>query len=98
MFCQVIDSGLDESSCYFAHDAEGDHVTHGYYYDELGFNFDFETISYRTNLPSSYYTSESYFHHVEEFSGGDFSVYPERRKVSRLRYCLMSDDGCDGAR
>ncbi|CAN0390119.1 unnamed protein product, partial [Pylaiella littoralis] len=37
---QVVDSGLDESSCFFAHDATGDQVTHGYYFDDLGFNYD----------------------------------------------------------
>lgn len=31
---QIIDSGLDETSCYFA-DGDGEEVTHGHYFDEL---------------------------------------------------------------
>lgn len=36
---QVVDTGLDETSCFFAHDETGDQIAHGYYYDELGTNF-----------------------------------------------------------
>ncbi|CAN0384261.1 unnamed protein product, partial [Ectocarpus sp. 12 AP-2014] len=32
---QVVDSGLDETSCYFIDDS-GEEVDHGYYFDELG--------------------------------------------------------------
>lgn len=31
---QIVDSGLDETSCYFA-DEDGEEVTHGYYFDEF---------------------------------------------------------------
>ncbi|CAN0597839.1 unnamed protein product, partial [Laminaria digitata] len=32
---QVVDTGLDETSCYFI-DADGEEVPHGHYFEELG--------------------------------------------------------------
>ncbi|CAN0535588.1 unnamed protein product, partial [Laminaria digitata] len=32
---QVLDSGLDETSCYFE-DGDGLEVTHGYFFDRIG--------------------------------------------------------------
>ncbi|CAN0198353.1 unnamed protein product [Ectocarpus sp. 6 AP-2014] len=64
---QVIDSGLDETSCYFIDDS-GEEVDHGYYFDELG----------RAAVYSSSYSSDET---ATIFNGGDFSYYPERRKI-----------------
>lgn len=103
---QVVDSGLDESSCFFAHDADGDHVQHGYYYDEWGIAFDVSSLTDdftdeetdddnstprpsresalssggkgRRRLTSSTATDDLF---ETVFAGGDFSVYPDRRKV-----------------
>ena len=36
MFLQVIDTGLDETSCYFV-DEDGEEIAHGHYFEELGF-------------------------------------------------------------
>lgn len=62
---QVLDTGLDETSCFFI-DGDGQEVTHGYYYDAMG--------SPASSTFSSYST-------YGVFQGGDFSFYPERRKV-----------------
>lgn len=32
---QVIDTGLDETSCFFTNDEDGEEVDHGYYFEEL---------------------------------------------------------------
>lgn len=34
--CQIVDSGLDETSCFFI-DEDGEEVEHGYFFDEIGF-------------------------------------------------------------
>lgn len=100
--CQVIDTGLDESSCFFAHDESGDHVPHGYYYDEWGVNFDFSSLSdepadddnprgrpdpesalsstRRDRRPITSSTTTD-FQYASAFFEGDFTVYPDRRKV-----------------
>ena len=36
MFLQVIDTGLDETSCFFV-DEDGEEIAHGHYFEELGF-------------------------------------------------------------
>ena len=140
---QVIDSGLDETSCFFIDD-DGQEVTHGHYYEELGlkplppsypssyYYFTWYTSTYfssswtthsptsspsssthsttqssssstfptsspssssysPTSSPSSSYyyatgssstpSSTSSDSVVEVFEGGDFSFYPDRRKV-----------------
>ncbi|CAN0522044.1 unnamed protein product, partial [Scytosiphon promiscuus] len=33
---QVVDSGVDETSCFFV-DKDGEEVIHGHYYEELGY-------------------------------------------------------------
>lgn len=114
MSCQVIDTGLDESSCFFAHDENGDQVPHGYYYDEWGINFDFSSLSddsssadepadddnsrrrpdpesalsstQRNRRPITSSTATDY-QYDEVFTGGDFTVYPDRRKVSQAGPC-----------
>ncbi|CAM9790716.1 unnamed protein product, partial [Ectocarpus fasciculatus] len=63
---QVIDSGLDETSCYFIDD-DGEEVDHGYYFNELG-----QAAVYG-------YTSSDEI--PNNFDGGDFSYYPDRRKI-----------------
>lgn len=140
---QVVDSGLDETSCFFA-DGDGEEVTHGHYYEELGLKppFSFYSMSsssdwgYYSTSSSSYFSSSStapspsptsstssrpthsasptsshpsssnaptsspsssYYVStgsssatssaasggvLEVFEGGDFSFYPDRRKVS----------------
>ncbi|CAM9166855.1 unnamed protein product, partial [Hapterophycus canaliculatus] len=59
---QIIDTGVDETSCYFIDD-DGEEVEHGYYYDELSA----PTLSVTPPFSS--------------FNGGDFSYFPERRKI-----------------
>ena len=154
---QVVDSGLDETSCFFV-DEDGEEVTHGHYYEELGLkpftsSYSFDSSFYSSSTwwytsaypfsesktynstssptPSAYSTSSSsssptahmpssssysptytssspsysptsspsssplssgdsssssYTAGVEIFTGGDFSFYPERRKVSDRVY------------
>lgn len=62
---QIIDTGLDESSCYFI-DEDGGEVDHGYYFDEIGFTGDGSHAS--QNLETL-------------FNGGDFTFDLERRKA-----------------
>jgi len=137
---QVIDTGLDESSCYFANDETGDQVEHGYYFDEFGVTIDPSYLFYSSSSPysddnifatydddffatnyddtaapgggssstgparvadhsGSYYSSQSYYSYQTErrFSGGDFTVYPERRKV-RSRRVGCTDRLCTSKR
>lgn len=68
LFCQVIDTGLDETSCFFIDD-DGEEVDHGYYFDELAI----------LSLSATSEASESRI--FASFNDGDFSSYPERRKV-----------------
>lgn len=63
---QVSDSGLDESSCYFADDS-GEEVEHGHYFEELGLSSSYVVAS----------TSDA----VRVFEGGDFQFDETRRKV-----------------
>lgn len=124
---QVVDSGLDETSCFFI-DQDGQEVTHGHYYEELGltpssissyvWSSTYYTSTFAswlstssstttssptpspsasthsaspTSSPSSSFyvstgsspTSSSGFPDgvLEIFEGGDFSFYPDRRKV-----------------
>ncbi|CBN77323.1 Peptidase S8 and S53, subtilisin, kexin, sedolisin [Ectocarpus siliculosus] len=76
---QVIDSGLDETSCYFIDDS-GEEVDHGYYFDELG----------RAAVYSSSYSSDET---ATIFNGGDFSYYPERRKAGHGTHTAGSAAG-----
>lgn len=71
---QIIDTGLDETSCFFA-DGDGEDVTHGHYFEELSEKF--------TTITSQ----EEYYGTVgfEEFEGGDFSFDLSRRKVGLPR-------------
>lgn len=86
---QVIDTGLDETSCYFVHDEARDQIAHGYYYDEFGANV-FTSLSDSDDqwwLPSEedHYGSGvvgSVVSSSRVFTGGDFTAYPDRRKVS----------------
>lgn len=89
---QVIDTGLDESSCFFVHDADGGLVPRGYYYDEWGTNFGPLT----GNSTSSSSTEDLNISDVavsSAFSGGDFRAYPDRRKVSGARPRPTSAEG-----
>lgn len=99
---QVIDTGLDETSCFFVHDEAGDQIAHGYYYDEMGANFisissdddwsflgDDDDSSFRrstsagaANQPNYYTSYYSDYQSEGIFSGGDFSAFPDRRKVT----------------
>ncbi len=78
---------MDESSCYFAHDEDGDHVVHGHYFEEFGIAYD---LSYYGWYFASSLSGPSAEHHTDYasystvFEGGDWSVYPDRRKVSGL--------------
>lgn len=64
---QVIDTGLDETSCFFIDD-DGEEVVHGHFFNELAI----------PSLTSTYYAQGNLFY---DYDGGDFSSYPERRKV-----------------
>eukprot|EP00903_Cladosiphon_okamuranus_P006848 g6670.t1 len=79
---QVVDTGLDETSCFFVHDETGDQITHGYYFDELSTDLTGSYFSYL--YPSSYEVSGI-------FSGGDFSTFPDRRKVIQYINLIKSD-------
>lgn len=76
---QIIDTGLDETSCYFA-DEDGEEVTHGYYWEELSEDY------YVVTSQGMYYqvTSQGYYLATDRyrlFQGGDFSYDLSRRKV-----------------
>eukprot|EP00904_Undaria_pinnatifida_P000092 jgi/Undpi1/10083/HiC_scaffold_28.g12537.m1 len=92
---QVLDTGLDETSCFFIDD-DGEEVPHGYYYEDFGFpvspatssptpspaSTSFSQTSTPTEsviLPPSATTPPT----IAAYSvlGGDFSSYPNRRKV-----------------
>lgn len=68
---QIIDSGLDETSCFFA-DEDGEEVTHGYYFDELS---------------DTYSTSNGGVVWFTDFDGGDFFFDSSRRKVGTVCDC-----------
>ena len=95
----MIDTGLDESSCFFVHDADGDLVPHGYYYDEWGIDIDLSPTVADSGIPStsssdqenttmpstmSSTTSSTAYQYDFAFTGGDYSAFPERRKVRQL--------------
>ena len=66
---QIVDSGLNETSCYFAH-GDGTQVDHGHYFEAVG----------STN-PSFSSSSESSSRFKSVFEGGDFTYDSDRRKV-----------------
>lgn len=74
-FFQITDSGLDESSCFFVHDESGDLLPHGYYLDEWTAYLSASTLGEPTSS-ASLVTQQV-------FTGGNFTAYPNRRKVSR---------------
>ena len=92
---QVIDTGLDETSCFFIDD-DLEEVPHGHYFDELAVSLDpVESPSSSPILPPSATssptegvplipssTSSPVTASHEVFEGGDFSIYPDRRKVN----------------
>lgn len=87
---QVIDTGLDETSCFFVHDERGDQIPHGYFFDEFGANI-FTSLSESDDdrwwLPNEedHYGSGSggsIISSSQVFTGGDFTAYPDRRKVN----------------
>lgn len=69
---QIIDTGLDETSCFFA-DGDGQEVTHGHYFEELS--------------ESCYSTVEGNLLPYNDFQDGDFTFDLSRRKVGILRDC-----------
>lgn len=83
---QVVDSGLDETSCFFA-DGDGQVMTHGYFFEELS---DRQTYYTSQGNPAGtetygYYSSTFRF---GQFEGGDFSFDLSRRKV-RVRVNVL---------
>ncbi|CAM9691381.1 unnamed protein product [Scytosiphon promiscuus] len=106
---QVIDSGLDETSCFFANDESGEEVMHGHYFEEWGITVDLDAYAYissddssrwsgmsaadhtgRSSGSSSYYSSS---YQIEEvFTGGNFTVYTDRRKIIQYINLIKSDD------
>lgn len=79
IFNQVVDSGLNETSCFFA-DGDGGEVAHGHYFEEVG-----STNAYF----SSDSVSSSKF--VKVFDGGDFTYDSSRRKVLSVDCTLFGD-------
>ena len=74
-FLQVVDSGLDETSCFFIDDDE-EEIEHGHYFEELAiFIVGLLTASSR-EIFSSYISA------LGVFEGGDFSYNTSRRKVN----------------
>lgn len=107
LYNKVVDTGLDETSCFFVDSEEGDHVTHGYYYDELGVNFlgtsfsgSYDEGALQQPSAASAASAASYYSYYSDyqsegiFSGGDFSVYPDRRKVSYILRSSSKPRGC----
>lgn len=68
--CQVVDTGLNETSCFFA-DGDGKTIQHGHYFQDVG--------TTNPRFTSSSDVSWSRFRTVED--GGDFTHFPDRRKV-----------------
>lgn len=66
---QVVDTGLDYSSCFFI-DEDGVEVDHGHYFEEIAIS----------SYASSFYLSDIEVATV--FTGGDFRADMSRRKVS----------------
>ncbi|CAM9402432.1 unnamed protein product [Ectocarpus sp. 8 AP-2014] len=100
---QVIDSGVDESSCFFAHDESGDHVPHGHYFEEWGINPPLTSSSFSSPTSddddswgwpwaTADHHTGSYYQTAEEFDGGDFTIYPDRRKIIQYINLIKSDD------
>ncbi|CAM9670039.1 unnamed protein product [Ectocarpus fasciculatus] len=102
---QVIDSGIDESSCFFANDESGDHVPHGHYYEEWGINVPLTSSSFSSPTSdddsddswgwpwaSADHHTGSFYQVEEVFDGGDFTVYPDRRKIIQYINLIKSDD------
>ena len=70
----MVDSGLDETSCFFIDD-DGGEVEHGHYFEELA-----RVESYFLTASSFYrYSTNTAVHEV--FNGGDFVYDTSRRKV-----------------
>ncbi|CAM9668187.1 unnamed protein product, partial [Laminaria digitata] len=70
---QVLDTGLDETSCYFE-DGDGLEVVHGHFFEDLGF------VDFASGSSSSVMT-------VLVFDDGDFSFDVDRRKI--IQYINM---------
>ena len=70
----MVDSGLDETSCFFIDD-DGGEVEHGHYFEELAW-----VASYFLTASSFFYSTDTAFHD-EVFNGGDFVYDTSRRKV-----------------
>lgn len=75
---KIVDSGLDETSCFFADD-DGEEIAHGHYFEEL-------SASYIT------YTTEGYsdFYRFKVFDGGNFPYDLSKRKVGLPRERRLS--------
>ncbi|CAM9533797.1 unnamed protein product [Scytosiphon promiscuus] len=82
---QVVDSGLNETSCYFAH-GDGSEVEHGHYFEEIG-----STNPYFSS------DSESFSKFKPVFEGGDFSYTSGRRKVIQYIELVKADEGEENA-
>ncbi|CAN0100531.1 unnamed protein product, partial [Ascophyllum nodosum] len=81
---QVVDSGLDETSCFFIDD-DGGEVEHGHYFEELA-----RVESYFLTASSFYrYSTNTAVHEV--FNGGDFVYDTSRRKVIQYINLVKSD-------
>lgn len=67
---QIVDSGLNETSCFFA-DGDGKGVEHGYYFEELG-----------SSNPYFSSSSDSFSKFYGLYDGGHFAYDSSRRKVT----------------
>ncbi|CAM9536300.1 unnamed protein product, partial [Laminaria digitata] len=101
---QVIDSGVDETSCFFIDD-DGQEVTHGHYYEELWVPLPPTPSPSAAFLPTSGTVPLSLSQGVlavttatvsptlafQIFEGGDFSIYPDRRKIIQYTNMIKTD-------
>ena len=71
---QVIDTGLDETSCFFI-DEDGEEVEHGHYFEEL------QVLIKATSSTST--STKDY----SIFDGGYFPLFLTRRKVTKRLLC-----------
>lgn len=54
-YSKVIDTGVDETSCFFADDESGEEVAHGHYFEEWGITVDLD--AYASSWTSTEYSS-----------------------------------------
>ena len=93
---QVVDTGLDETSCYFV-DTDGEPVPHGYYYDELGY----VPSSDETFIPPTTtgwpYSSTTWFPYYYYYYYPTTSAWPYSFTTTNYFNAHEGGDGSDGS-